>query len=322
MGKYVLKRIALMIVTGFIIMTILFMMIRLLPVETPVPPDIPVDYVEKLRKAYGYDEPLLVQYGIFLKGLFTKFDWGLAIKAGGAKYTPVTKIVLEKLPATMYVNLFSILFSIPVGLGLGIFAALKKNKWQDHLVSTLVMVAISVPGFVVAFLLQYIFCYQLHWFDFTMAATSKYGWWSWKTFSSVILPIFALSFGSIAGFTRYTRAELTEVLTSEFMLLARAKGLTRTQATVRHAMRNAMVPIFPMIIGEFISIMSGSLIIEQIFAIPGIGKIYLESINVRDYNVFLFLSMFYVAIGLVAGLLVDLSYGFVDPRIRIGGGKR
>ena len=132
----------------------------------------------------------------------------------------------------------------------------------------------------------------------------------------------ALSFGSIAGFTRYTRAELTEVLTSEFMLLARAKGLTRTQATVRHALRNAMVPIFPMIIGEFISIMSGSLIIEQIFAIPGIGKIYLESINVRDYNVFLFLSMFYVAIGLVAGLLVDLSYGIVDPRIRIGGGKK
>ena len=322
MGKYVLKRIALMIVTGFIIMTILFMMIRLLPVETPVPPDMPVDYIPKLRKAYGYDEPLLVQYGIFLKKLFTGFDWGLTTTVGGAKYTPVTKVVLEKLPATMYVNLFSILFSIPVGLGLGIFAALKKNKWQDQVISILVMVAISVPGFVVAFLLQYIFCYKLKWFDFLMAPTSMYGWWSWKTFSSVILPIFALSFGSIAGFTRYTRAELTEVLTSEFMLLARAKGLTRTQATVRHALRNAMVPIFPMIIGEFISIMSGSLIIEQIFGIPGIGSIYLQSINLKDYNIFLFLSMFYVAIGLVAGLLVDLSYGFVDPRIRIGGGKK
>lgn len=321
MGKYILKRVLLMILTGFIIMTMLFFMIRLMPVETPVPPDMPVDYVDNLRKAYGYDKPLIVQYGIFLKGLFTKFDWGLATKAGGAQYHPVTKVCMGYLPATMYVNVFSILFSIPIGLGLGIFAALKKNKWQDTTISTLVMVAISVPGFVVAFLLQYIFCFKLGWFDFTMAATSVYGWWSWKTFSSVILPILALSFGSIAGFTRYTRAELTEVLTLDFMLLARAKGLTRTQATIHHALRNAMVPIFPMIIGEFISIMSGSLIIEQIFGIPGIGKIYLQSINTKDYNIFLFLSMFYVAIGLVAGLLVDLSYGIVDPRIRIGGGK-
>ena len=172
-----------------------------------------------------------------------------------------------------------------------------------------------------AFLLQHIFAYKLNWLP-PVRADFNGSWVSPAMFKSMILPVISMSFGSIAGYARYTRAELTEVLTSEFMLLARAKGLTRTQATVRHALRNAMVPIFPMIIGEFISIMSGSLIIEQIFAIPGIGKIYLESINLRDYNVFLFLSMFYVAIGLVAGLLVDLSYGFVDPRIRIGGGKR
>ena len=311
-----------MIVTAFIIMTILFMMIRLLPVELPVPPDMPVDYAANVRKAYGYDEPLLVQYGIFLKGLFTKFDWGVATQTGGAKYTPVTTVVLEKLPATMYVNLFSILLSIPLGLGLGIFAALKKNKWQDQLISILVMLAISVPSFVVAFLLQYFFSFKLQWFDFQMAATSIYGWFSWKTFSSIILPALSLSFGSVAGFTRYTRAELTEVLTSEFMSLARAKGLTRVQSTIRHALRNSMVPIFPMIIGEFIGIMSGSMITEQIFGVPGIGKTYLLAVSTRDYNIFLFISMFYVAIGLVAGLLVDISYGLVDPRIRIGGGKR
>ena len=126
---------------------------------------------------------------------------------------------------------------------------------------------------------------------------------------------------SIAGFTRYTRAELTEVLTSDFMLLARAKGLTRTQATINHALRNSMVPIFPMIVGEFISILGGSLIIENIFAVPGVGKLYLTSIQKLDYDVFMFVSMFYVVIGLVAALMVDLSYGIVDPRIRIGGGK-
>jgi len=323
MGKYILKRLLLMIVTCFIIMTILFMMIRLMPIETPVPVGGDPNYVKRIREAYGYDEPLLVQYGIFLKNLFTKFDWGVSIKAGGgSSYVEVVPYVLKKLPSTIYVNVFSILISIPLGLLLGIFAALKKNKWQDHVISIIVMITISVPGFVIAFLLQYLVCAKFGWSnEFVMASTDLYGWFSWKTISSIILPVLALSFGSIAGFTRYTRAELTEVLTSDFMLLARAKGLTKGQATVKHAMRNAMVPIFPMIIGEFIAILSGSLIIEQIFGIPGIGKVYLQSINDRDYNVFLFVSMFYVVIGLVAGLLVDLSYGIVDPRIRIGGGK-
>ena len=130
-----------------------------------------------------------------------------------------------------------------------------------------------------------------------------------------------MSFGSIAGFARFTRAELTEVLTSEFMLLARTKGLTRGQATLRHALRNAMVPIFPMILGEFIAVMSGSLIIEQMFGIPGVGPLYLNAIQAKpnpDYNYFMLLSMFYIGIGLLAGIIVDISYGIIDPRIRIG----
>ena len=134
----------------------------------------------------------------------------------------------------------------------------------------------------------------------------------------VVSAIASLAFGTIAGFTRYTRAELSEVLTSDYMLLARTKGLTRRQATIRHALRNAMVVIFPMILGQFISVLAGSLIIEQIFGIPGIGALYVNSITVRDYNFFMAISAFYTAIGLVAGIVIDLSYGFIDPRIRIG----
>ena len=130
--------------------------------------------------------------------------------------------------------------------------------------------------------------------------------------------VLSLSFGTIAGLTRYTRAELTEVLTSEFLLLARTKGLTKRQAIMRHALRNAMVPIFPMIIGEFVGILSGSLIIEEIFGIPGVGALYINSINGLDYNFFMLLSAFYTLIGLVAGIVVDISYGFIDPRIRMG----
>jgi ABC-type dipeptide/oligopeptide/nickel transport system permease component len=126
------------------------------------------------------------------------------------------------------------------------------------------------------------------------------------------------SFGSIAGYARGTRAELTEVLTSEFMLLARTKGLTRRQATVRHALKNAMVPIFPSIVGEFVAVLSGSLVIEKIFSIPGVGGLYLSAINAKDYDFFMLLSGFYIFIGLASAIVIDLSYGIIDPRIRMG----
>ena len=132
-----------------------------------------------------------------------------------------------------------------------------------------------------------------------------------------------LGFGTVAGLTRYTRAELTEVLTSDYLLLARTKGLSRAQTVVRHALRNAMVPIFPMILGEFVGIMSGSIIIEQIFGIPGVGPLYVSSITAAtpDYNFFMLLSAFYTLIGLLSGIIVDISYGLIDPRIRMGSKK-
>ena len=139
-----------------------------------------------------------------------------------------------------------------------------------------------------------------------------------EMFHSMMPAVLALCLGSIAGYARYTRAELTEVLTNEFMLLARTKGLTKGQAIVRHALRNAMVPIFPMILGEFVSVLSGSLIIEKFFAIPGVGGLYLESINALDYDFFMLLSGFYTLVGLLAGIIVDISYGMIDPRIRMG----
>ena len=151
-----------------------------------------------------------------------------------------------------------------------------------------------------------------------MTMLSGFDYFTKEMFLSMLPAVFAMSFGSIAGYTRFTRAELTEVLTSEFMLLARTKGLTKAQATTRHALRNAMVPIFPSIVGEFISVMSGSLIIEKIFSIPGVGNLYLNAINAPDYDFFMMLSGFYLLIGLAAGLVIDLSYGVIDPRIRMG----
>lgn len=317
MIKYAAQRIVLMLITLLIITLMCFILIRMLPLPSLPAGDPHTQQILDRREALGYNKPYLVQFGIFLKSVFTRWDWG--ISEGVARGWEVADIFAQKLPATVLLNLYSIVWSIPVGIALGVWAALKKNKLTDHLISTLTMVVISVPSFVYAFLIQLLFSYKLQWFPFVMQFTGDY--FNWDTFWSMIPAVLSLSFGVIAGFTRVTRAELTEVLTSEFMLLARTKGLTKTQATIRHAMKNCAVVIIPSIFGEFIGIMSGSLIIEKIFSVPGVGKIYLESIQHLDYPVFTMLTVFYTAIGLLAGIIVDISYGFIDPRIRMGSKK-
>lgn len=317
MVKYVIKRLLLMLMTLLIITCICFVLVRMLPPAELPPGDTHNAVIEARREAAGYNKPYLVQFGIFLKNVFTDFDWGLSDKLYFGQ--DVASIFLSKLPPTIFVNLYSIIISIPIGIALGIWAALKKNTWIDYTISTATMVVISVPSFVFAFLIQYFLSYKLGWFPFLMKEGTD--WLSWSMFVSMLPATLSLCFGTIAGFTRTTRAELTEVLTSEFMLLARTKGLTKTQATIRHAMKNCAVVILPAIFSSFIGIMSGSLVIEKIFSVPGIGNLYLNAINGRDYNIFMIDTVFYTAVGLLAGIVVDVSYGFIDPRIRMGSKK-
>ena len=316
MLKYILKRIGLMIMSFSIIFVICFVLIRLLPINTQVDFGKDQAMVNAEREARGYDKPILEQLGIYLKRIFVEGDFGTVTEVSEFRGRKIVDVFKEMLPPTILLNIYSSLFAVPLGIALGIFAALKKNKWQDHLISTMVMVFISVPSFVYASLLLYIVCFK--WNLLPKIMMSGYDYFTWDMFKSMIPAVLSLSFGSIAGYARGTRAELTEVLTSEFMLLARTKGLTKSQATVRHALRNAMVPIFPSIIGEFVGVLSGSLVIEKIFSIPGVGGLYLEAITHYDYDLFMMLSSFYILVGLAAGLVVDLSYGIIDPRIRMG----
>ena len=323
MAKYVIKRILFMLLTFLIIISFCFILIRLLP-NVPVQQfgkDMELILQRRVRQGLmdrdGNPIPLMVQYLNFLKNTIIGGDWGVSetLYIGQDCF----QIFKSKLPNTIIVNAYSSLFAVPLGLILGIYAALKKNKWQDHLISTGVMVMVSVPSYVYAFLIQYFICFKLKWFPLVMESGDNL--FTWEMFRSMVPAVIALSLGSIAGYARFTRAELTEVLTSEYLLLARTKGLTRAQTTVRHALRNAMVPIFPSIISEVIYVLSGSLIIESIFVIPGVGPLYVNSITALDYNFFLLLSAFYTLIGLAAGIVVDLSYGFIDPRIRMGSKK-
>ncbi len=319
MTKYVIKRVLLMFLTLFLIMTICFVLIKLLPLPAIKEMGRDVQLVLARREKMGYDKPIMVQYYLFLKNLLTGWDWGV----GEQMYTgrDVWTVMMQKLPYTVLVNLYSILIAIPLGLGFGIYAALRKNKWQDHVISTMVMVFISVPSYVYAFIVQYLFCFKLGWFPLTLESLDSASLFSWPMFRSMMPAIMSLGFGVVAGLTRYTRAELSEVLTGDYMLLARTKGLTKGQAISRHALRNAMVVILPMIIGEFIGILGGSLIIEKIFGIPGVGSLLVNAITLRDYNFFMALIVFYTFIGLASGILIDISYGFIDPRIRMGSKK-
>ncbi len=319
MKKYIIQRILLMLLTMFVIMTLCFILIKMLPLPAVREMGRDINLVYAKREQMGYNRPLLVQYVLFLKAVFTRWDWGVGEQMYQA--LSVTEVMAQKLPYTILVNLYSILIAIPLGLLLGIYAALRKNKWQDHLISTLVMVFISVPSYVYAFLVQYIFCFRLGWFSLTLESLDSAPLFSFRMFRSMMPAIISLGFGVVASLARYTRAELSEVLTGDYMLLARTKGLTRAQAIRRHALRNAMVVILPMIIGEFIGIVGGSMIIENIFAIPGVGNLYVAAINVRDYNFFMALTCFYTFISLASGIVIDISYGLIDPRIRMGSRK-
>ncbi|MBR1846458.1 MAG: ABC transporter permease [Bacilli bacterium] len=346
MVKYTIQRLVLAFVTAFIILTVTFFLVKLQPFEKPVATtesavyafyqnQVKLGYLLDLREEtagygellwkftdsakvthYFYERSYAEQYGVWLKGLVTQFNWGTSTFI--SPNVDAMVVIGERLPTTIMVNIWPVIISVPVGIALGIWAALKKNKLTDHIISTLVMVFISVPSFIVITLMMYWLCYQnqilpSQWPSKTAPALER--------FQGYIIPTMALSFGSICGYCRFTRAELTEVMSSDFLLLARTKGLTRSQAIVRHALKNAFVPILPSILAEVISLLGGAMILEQLYGIPGVGKLYVTALNRKDYNVLMADMGFYTLIGLVSGVFLDLSYGFIDPRIRMGARK-
>ena len=319
--KYVLKRFGLMILSFFIIMVICFILIRLMPFQSEAQGQAAVVEAAR-REALGYNKPIMEQLWIYTKNVITEWDWGVSWKID--YMADVTEVVGDRLVPSILLNIYSMVIAMPIGIFFGILAALKKNKWQDQVISTGVMVFISVPAFVYAFVLQYILGFKLGWLPAVASSLADAGgsYFSWTMTKSLLLPVLSLSLGTIASMTRTVRAELTEALTSDYMLLARTKGLTKGQAIFRHALKNAMVPILPSIISSFLGILGGAYITERIFGVPGAGNLYIRAITLRDYDVFIYLTAFYTFIGLAAGIIVDISYGFLDPRVRVGGGKK
>ncbi len=341
--KYSLKRIALALVTLFIILTITFFLVKSLPdqaisgntvsqvaycndmvsqgyylayhtEQTGLGSTIIPVYTDPVGVTwYYYRAPLVQQYWTWLKGVFTAWDWGVSTVI--SDQTDVWAVILDRLQPTVLINIFAVLISVPLGFLFGIIAALKKNKPTDHIISTVVMIFISVPSFVtISLLILWLGYYgglPTHWPSSLSPTVSE-------IVPAMVIPVMALCFGTVASFTRYTRAELCEVMSSDFMLLARTKGLSKRQCITKHAIRNSLVPLVPMIVGEFVGILGGSMILENLYSIPGIGSLYISCINGKDYNLLMADMAVYTLIGLLANLLVDLTYGIVDPRIRMG----
>ena len=316
MLKYTLKRIVLILFTLFIILTIAYFLMQLTTsfeerVKFYQMSDPKMSYEEavKKKKKAGWDDPILIKYFNWIKGVI-KGNWGVSVvyEVGQNPWTILTRFI----PFTISINIWPLLIATPLGFLFGIIAALRKNKPTDYIISLLVMICISVPSFVFVTLLMINATNMGLPIQFRAADQAN-----WKDY---IIPVIALSVGPIASLTRITRAELTEVLTSEYLLLARTKGLNRFQATIRHALRNSLLPLVPSIIGSFVGIMFGSLVIEQIYGIKGVGGILLTAISETqpDHDLAMAALSFYTIIDLVTILIVDLAYGVVDPRIRMG----
>ncbi|SFS43367.1 ABC transporter permease [Marininema halotolerans] len=308
MGRYVLQRMMYMLITLWVIITLTFFLMHSMPGSPLQHEDkIPVELKEQILKQYGLDQPLPVQYVKFLGNLF-QGDLGTSFKYDGRS---VTELILQGFPASLQLGLQATAVGVLFGLLLGCIAALRRGSWVDNTANIFSILGYSVPNFVLATLLAYFVGVKLGWLPV--------GLWHGPEYS--ILPSISLAVLVIATMARYIRTEMLEVLGQDYMKTAKAKGLSARTAITKHALRNALIPAVTVLGPLVINLITGSLVVERIFAIPGMGWMFVDSIQIQDYTVIMGVTIFYSALIIVTMFLVDVLYGIIDPRIRIGGVK-
>ena len=268
--------------------------------EKAVPPQV----LEALNKKYHLDEPLYMQYLQYMKGVLT-FNLGPSFKRIGVD---VNDLIISGFPISAKLGLISTLVIVALGIPAGIVSALKQNKWEDYLVTVLATLGVAVPSFVMGAVIIYVFSSKLGWLP-------PFGLDSWKHY---IGPVISLSGFSLAFVARLTRSSLLEVMQQDYIRTARAKGLPEIVVIVKHALKNALIPVVTYLGPMIASVMTGSFVVEKIFAIPGMGKYFVESVGNRDYTVLMGTTIFYAAIAIFMIFIVDILYGLIDPRIKLG----
>ena len=302
--KYILKRIFYMVVTLFLIATITFFLMKLLPGSPYANEENLTDAQLQIMNAkYGLDKPVWMQYFIYLGGL-VRLDLGMSFQYNST----VLNLLSSRIGPSFQIGLQALIFGMGMGTLLGLVAAMKQNTIVDTGATFFAIIGRSVPSFVFAVVLQLVFGVI---FPILPIALWNQG------FISSILPTLALSISPVADSARFIRTEMVEVLQSDYMELARAKGLSRMEVVMKHGVRNALIPLVTIAGPMLVGLMTGSMVIENIFAIPGIGEQFVKSILTNDYPTIMGVTMMYSFLLVVTILIVDLLYGFIDPRIRL-----
>lgn len=304
MGKYIIKRFFMMLVTIFIIATLTFFLMHAVP-GSPLESDRNTNETVQanLERFYKLDQPMHIQYLSYMQSIVT-FDFGPSIKDPNRT---VNELLARGFPVSFELGMITILVAVISGIILGTMAALRHNKMIDYAAMAFAVIGISIPNFVLATVLIQQLAVNVNLFP---PAT-------WTSPMHMVLPVLALATGPMAIIARLTRSSMLEVLTQDYIKMARAKGIKPMRIVLRHALRNALMPVVTIMGTLLAGILTGTFVIEKIFAIPGMGKYFVDSINNRDYPVIMGTTVFYSAFLIFMLFLVDIVYGILDPRIKL-----
>lgn len=336
MAKYILKRVCYMVMVFFVVSIMMYAVYNLIPGDPARQQLEPLrqqlraeEYLaryEQLRQSMGLDDPLIVRYARWM-GLIPDMDGEFAgILQGEFGYSQfykqdVAKVLPVRLGITVFLNIFVTILALAITIPLGIYCAVHKKGKVDQVTQVVTIVGYSVPIYIIALIFIWFFAVILRWFPVSGSKTPGSDYTGMRAILDSLyymgLPILVMTFGSLGGMTRYVRAAMIEALSMDCIRTARAKGLREKIVIYSHAWRNALLPIITTIIGWFLSIFGGSVIIENTFALNGMGQLYYVGLNNQDYELALAIQMFYIVISLVGTLITDLSYGLVDPRVHV-----
>lgn len=309
MIKYILKRIFYSFLTLLVLVTLTFFMMRLLPGDPFIGQKaIPETTLKALNEKYGLDKSMWQQLLIYMGNVF-RGDLGISIHYN----RPVNDIIKQAFPYSFDLGIRALIFATVMGILLGIVAAVKRGTHWDTMSMLLAIIGVSVPGFIVGSLLQYLFALKLtQWTGIRFFPNT-----GWDGFASKILPSFALSLSSLATVSRLMRTSMMDVLSQDYIKTAKSKGLSQKNIIWKHAVRNAIMPVITVLGPISAALLTGAFVVENIFSIPGMGKFFVYSIQTQDYTMISGTTLFYGAFLIVANLLVDLAYGFIDPRVKL-----
>lgn len=310
MARYIMKRVAYMLITLFVITALTFFLMHSIPgdplayMAKKLPEQTRANYYEK----YGLDKPVYQQFGIFIKNILTKGDFGESLRYPGRS---VSETIVNGSKVSATVGFQALFFGVAIGIILGVIAALFRNRWPDYVVMIIAIMGVTIPVFVFASVIQYVFTVKFRMFPTT-------GWGSMK---EMVLPVFTLAIGSIAGYARYMKSSVLEVINQDYILTAQAKGVSEFNVVWKHVMRNSIIPAITLLGPEIAAVFTGAFVTEKMFGIPGLGFYYVSSINDRDYTMIIGTTVFYAFLFVIVQLVVDILYGVVDPRISLTEGE-